>query len=132
MRVSVITPDATFFDGEAAGVTLEASDGSLGILPGHAPLIAALGHGVTEVDDGKDTHRVAVYGGFVKVQDDVVTVLARGAQKGGEDDEAEGARQAAVAADEALRAARESGASPVELRDLEEQAKRARAYLDLF
>lgn len=130
MHVSVVTPDASFYDGEAASVTLQAMDGSFGILPGHAPLIARLGHGVAVVNDGNKQHRVAVYGGFVKVQDDVVSVLAGGAaEKTGDVTLARKAHDEAAAA---VRAAREAGKSPVEIAAAEETRRRARAFLDLF
>ncbi|RMG08310.1 MAG: ATP synthase F1 subunit epsilon [Planctomycetota bacterium] len=129
MRVSLVTPDATYYDGEARSVVLEASDGSMGILPGHAPLIAALGHGVAEVDDGQETHRVAVYGGFVKVQDDVVSVLAGGAAR--REGDADSARAALEEARAALARAREAG-SPTAIAEASERVKRAQAFLALF
>ncbi len=130
MRVSVVTPDASVYDGEAGAVTLQALDGLFGILAGHAPLIARLGHGVATVTDGAKKVRVAVYGGFVKVQDDVVTVLAGGAsEKSGE---VAAARKAHEDASAAVAAAREAKQSPVEIEAAQEKQRRARAFLDLF
>jgi F-type H+-transporting ATPase subunit epsilon len=129
MRVTVVTPDASFYDGHATSVSIHAIDGSMGVLPGHAPMIARLGHGVAEVLDGSETHRLAVYGGFVKVQNDVVTVLAGGV---GTPDQGD-ASSARAAYDEVrgkvekLKAAEEH--VPYET---EEQLRRARAFLDLF
>jgi F-type H+-transporting ATPase subunit epsilon len=129
MHVSVVTPDVSLFDGDADSVNLQAMDGRFGILANHAPLIARLGHGVAEVADGKTVHRFAVYGGFVKVQDNVVSVLAGGA------DEAHGdlsAAQAAVdSAEKALGAAKDGG-DAVDVADAEEQLRRAKAFRDLF
>jgi F-type H+-transporting ATPase subunit epsilon len=83
VRVTVVTPDKSYFDGDARSVTLQAVDGEMGILPRHAPLIARLGHGVARVDAVEGgAKQIAVYGGFVKVQDDVVNVLAGGASTG--------------------------------------------------
>ncbi len=128
MRVSVVTPDTSFYDGEAVSVNLMAIDGRFGILTGHAPLIARLGHGVAEVNDGTTTHRVAVYGGFIKVQDDIVSVLAGGAaKKTGDVQAAREAHEEALAALEKAKAAE----GPVPL-DVEEALRRARAFLDLF
>ena len=51
MRVTVVTPDQSYFDGEARSITLQAVDGEIGILPRHAPLIARLGHGIARILD---------------------------------------------------------------------------------
>ena len=129
MQVSVVTPDSSLFEGEATSVSLQAMDGRFGILRGHAPLIARLGHGVAEVVDGKDTHRIAVYGGFVKVQDDVVSVLAGGAEVShGDQAEAQGKVDAAQKArDEA-----QAGGNAVDIEAADEALRRAKAFRDLF
>ena len=130
MQVSVVTPDSSFFDGEADSVTLQAMDGRFGILRGHAPLIARLGHGVAEVKDTSGTHRIAIYGGFVKVQNDVVSVLAGGAAEsaGGSQADAQAAR---TSAEKALAEAKGAG-NEVDIADAQEKFLRARAFADLF
>jgi F-type H+-transporting ATPase subunit epsilon len=129
VRALVVTPDSTYYEGDAVGVVLQAQDGSMGILPGHAPLIAALGHGLAKVDDGKETHQIAVYGGFVKVQDDVVSVLAGGAAK--KEGTADEARKALDEARAALRKAHEAGDAAA-VPEAEERVRRAQAFLQLF
>ena len=123
MRVSVVTPDQSYFDGEAQGVTLQAIDGEIGILPRHAPLIARLGHGVARIATTGKTERIAVYGGFVKVQDDVVNVLAGGADTG-QDVSAADAQQAIEEATQRLAQVREAG-DKASLPEAEEQVRRA-------
>lgn len=84
LKVQVVTPDRTYFEGDASKLIVPAWDGEMGILPGHAPLIARLGHGglrVTPEPAGKVVS-LAVYGGFLKVQDDDVIVLAAGVGEG--------------------------------------------------
>ncbi len=76
MRVSVISPDAAVFDGEADSVVAPAHDGQLGILPRHAPLMTLLGSGTLQVRQGDVTRRFTVNGGFLQVVDDVVRVVA--------------------------------------------------------
>lgn len=135
MRVQIVTPDNAFFDGEAAAVVVPAWDGEMGILPGHAPLIARLGHGVARVDatgDGGKV-RVAVYGGFLKVQDDLVTVLAGGAAKRPEGAKVEEATKALEKAEARLKDVRAKGkAALAQLPEAEEAVRRARAYVDLL
>src|SRR3954469_15778265 len=79
----VVTPDKTYFEGEAEHVVVPAWDGELAVYPKHAPLIARLGHGVLRVHPaaGGTPVRIALYGGFLKVQDDQVSVLASGADE---------------------------------------------------
>jgi F-type H+-transporting ATPase subunit epsilon len=79
LRVSVITPEATLFEGEADQVVAPAYDGSLGILRGHAPLMALLGTGTLRIDRGGSSQRFTVSGGFLQVVDDTVTVLSESA-----------------------------------------------------
>lgn len=99
LRCRVVTPDKTYFEGEAAHIVVPGWDGELAVYPKHAPLIARLGHGVLRVHPvgGGAPIRIALYGGFLKVQKDDVSVLASGADEN---------PQAAKAQDE-LRAARE-------------------------
>ena len=52
LRVAVITPEATVFEGEADQVVAPAWNGSLGILRGHAPLMALLGTGTLKIKRG--------------------------------------------------------------------------------
>jgi F-type H+-transporting ATPase subunit epsilon len=67
LDVHLVTPEREVWSGEASFVVVRAVDGDLGILPGHAPLLAALAVGrvVLEGDGGRQ--RVAVDGGFVHV-----------------------------------------------------------------
>jgi F-type H+-transporting ATPase subunit epsilon len=80
LRVSVISPAEVIFEGEADSVIAPAYDGELGILRGHAPLMALLGQGEVRVRRGNDTETFQVAGGFLQVVDNTVTVLSEGAQ----------------------------------------------------
>ena len=80
LRVVVISPEATVFEGEADMVVAPAWDGELGILRGHAPLMALLGSGDLRVRRGGATEHFHVQGGFLQVVDDVVTVLSERAE----------------------------------------------------
>ena len=130
MKVTLVTPDNSYFDGPAERATLVAWDGEVGILPGHAPLINRLGHGIARIHDGTKEHRFAVFGGFLKVQDDLVTVLAGGAATA-EGDPAQ-AKQDDDAAQAALGQAIAAGTTGSELADLEEKARRARVLRSLL
>ena len=76
LKVRVVSPERTVFDGEAAAIVAPMWDGQVGILPGHAPLLALIGAGELSIDrpgGGSDTFHVA--GGVLKVERNVVTLL---------------------------------------------------------
>lgn len=76
MRVTVISPEAAIFDGEADSVMAPAYDGQVGILPRHAPFMTLLGHGPLEVKAGAETHRFLVHGGFLQTVNNTVRIVA--------------------------------------------------------
>ena len=80
MHVTVISPEAAIFDGEADSVVAPAFDGEIGILPHHAPLMTLLGTGVLVVRQGGTHQRFRVRGGFLQVVDNRVRVVAENVQ----------------------------------------------------
>ena len=76
LEVHLVTPEREVWAGEADFVTARAVDGELGVLPGHAPLLAALAVGPVFIDAGGSRVAVAVDGGFLHVApgDDVTRV----------------------------------------------------------
>ena len=86
MRVTVISPENSVFDGEATAVVAPAHDGEVGILPRHAPFMTLLGEGkLTVRQEGGADKIFRVRGGILQVMDDVVNVVAEYAE--GEDNE---------------------------------------------
>jgi F-type H+-transporting ATPase subunit epsilon len=67
-------------------VIVPGSEGELGILPHHAPLISLLGQGVLRVKQGGQEQEFAIFGGFLQVRPDRVVVLAETADLGSEID----------------------------------------------
>ena len=78
LRISIISPEATLFEGESASVVAPAFDGEVGILTGHAPMVTVLGTGVLRVGDGPS---FTVAGGFLQVVDNQVRVVTERASK---------------------------------------------------
>jgi len=76
MKVTVISPEAAMFDGEADAVVAPAYDGEVGILPNHAPFMTLVGEGTLVVRRGESTSRFLVRGGFLQVVDNRVRVVA--------------------------------------------------------
>jgi F-type H+-transporting ATPase subunit epsilon len=75
LTVSVISPEATLFEGQAASVVAPAFDGEVGVLTGHAPMMTLLGKGTLRVGEGAGAQRFDVEGGFMQVVDDAVRVV---------------------------------------------------------
>jgi F-type H+-transporting ATPase subunit epsilon len=76
LKVAVISPERTVYEGEADQVVVPAWDGEIGILRGHSPLLILLGKGTLRVTTGGAEQRFDVEGGFMQVAEDVVTVLS--------------------------------------------------------
>jgi F-type H+-transporting ATPase subunit epsilon len=83
LRCTVVTADRPLFDGPANFVVVPGpDDGEVGFMPRHAAYMAILGFGVMRINESPGhVIRFAVYGGFVQVVKDHVTVLANRAQK---------------------------------------------------
>ncbi len=75
LRVSVISPDRTLYEGEATSVVAPAYDGEVGILTSHAPMMTLLGRGTLRLDGTAGTRRFDVEGGFLQVVNDHVRVV---------------------------------------------------------
>jgi F-type H+-transporting ATPase subunit epsilon len=83
LTVRVIAPDKTVWDSSAEEVILPSTTGQLGILSGHAPLLTALETGVMRVRSADKTWvPIALMGGFAEVENNEVTVLVNGAERG--------------------------------------------------
>ncbi|MFN2151146.1 MAG: ATP synthase F1 subunit epsilon [Anaerolineales bacterium] len=76
IRCEIVSQDRLVFEGDADTVILPGSEGEMGILPNHAPLLSTLAFGVIRVRLGNREEAFTVAGGFVEVQPDMITVLA--------------------------------------------------------
>jgi F-type H+-transporting ATPase subunit epsilon len=83
LKVSVISPEAALFEGDATSVVAPAYDGQVGILTGHAPMMTLLGKGELRVDGGTGAGKTfVVEGGFLQVIGNHVRVVTeKGAAK---------------------------------------------------
>ena len=94
IQLTVAVPDRQVLDAEVASVQFPLTTGYIGILPGHAPLLAEIGTGVlTYAEDRGPEHHLAIDGGAVEVLPDRVRILAEHAELAPEIDDAR-ARQA--------------------------------------
>ncbi len=76
LKTRIISQEKILFDAEADSVIAPAASGYLGVLPGHAPLMASMGNGVLKISKGHTASYFAVFGGFLQVKDNRLIVLA--------------------------------------------------------
>lgn len=91
MDVQIVGVEKELWSGQAGFVSARTVEGDIGLLPGHEPVIAQLGEaGVVRIDptDGESFH-AAVFGGFLSVTAESVTILAEQAELASEVDVAE-------------------------------------------
>lgn len=83
MTLSIITPEGTVLQGaETDAVVLPSTEGSMGILFNHAPMVTTLKVGVLRYKQGGTYKRVALTGGFLELSNNRITVLADTAETG--------------------------------------------------
>jgi F-type H+-transporting ATPase subunit epsilon len=76
LHVRVVSPSEVVYEGDASAVVAPAWDGMVGILPGHASMLALLGAGELTVDlPGGGSERFHVAAGVMKVENDQLTAL---------------------------------------------------------
>lgn len=126
LDLEIVTPERLVLQTAVDEAVLPGSEGYFGVLPGHAPLLAALGAGELSYRIGAEWSYLAVTGGFVEVLRQRVSVLAETAERPDEID-AEGARREQAQAEATL--ATETSESG--LQRAQESLARARARLQV-
>jgi len=76
-ELELVSPEKLLLSRPVEMVIIPAAEGDMGVLPGHAPMIVALQGGVISVrENGRETERMFVRGGFAEIGPTRVTVLA--------------------------------------------------------
>ena len=88
LHLEVITPERKVYEDDVDMVIAPGSEGYLGILPHHVPLLTALGPGEFRVKKGGVEEVLAIFGGFMDVRPDRVIVLTDAAEPAEEIDTA--------------------------------------------
>jgi F-type H+-transporting ATPase subunit epsilon len=98
LHLEIVTIEGRVYDDQVNMVVAPGSEGVLGILPRHTPLLTALTFGELQIKkEGEEDQFFAIGGGFMEVQPDHVVVLADSAERAEEIDvaRAEAARRRA-------------------------------------
>lgn len=99
--LEIVTPERLAYSDEVDSVVLPGSEGEMGVLPHHAPLVSTLGVGELRIRKGGVEESFAIVGGFVQVRPDRVVVMAETADMASEID-LEKAQEARREAERAL------------------------------
>jgi F-type H+-transporting ATPase subunit epsilon len=86
IELQIVTPDRLLVREQVDEVQIPGSEGYLGVLPGHTPLLASLAVGEMWYRKGQDRTYLAIAFGFAEVLPDRVTILARLAERAEEID----------------------------------------------
>ncbi|RKX28164.1 MAG: ATP synthase F1 subunit epsilon [Candidatus Zixiibacteriota bacterium] len=85
--LSIVTPEKIFFEAEIKSLVVPGTEGYLGVLSNHAPLITALIPGRIEFRDADNTiNLMAVSGGFLEVSNNKASILAEAVERADEID----------------------------------------------
>lgn len=75
-HLTIVTPDGSFYDGEAEKLCLRSTTGELGILANHIDMVTALGMGEARITLNGETRKAACIGGMLAVTGGEVKVVA--------------------------------------------------------
>lgn len=106
MSVQLVAVERRLWSGRATMVVAQTTEGELGVLPGHEPLLGELVEGgvVRIIKTDGETEVVAVHGGFLSITDEGVSILAEDAEFAHEIDVEQARREFEAEDDEAIKA----------------------------
>jgi F-type H+-transporting ATPase subunit epsilon len=109
IQLEIVTPERLAYSDTVDSVQLPGSEGELGVLPHHAPLVSTLGVGELRIRKGGVEESFAIVGGFLQVRPDRVVVMAETADLASDID-LEKAQEARREAERALETGYQEGA----------------------
>jgi F-type H+-transporting ATPase subunit epsilon len=130
LTVEVITAERSVLTDEADMVVAPTTEGQIGILPRHAPLLTTLAPGVMVLKKGGEEEILSISGGFLEVNRNHILVLADSAEREDEIDE-DRATQARARAEEALRTAARNPDSSLQAEAARTALRRSLARLNV-
>ena len=80
MKLQVVCPDRTFYEGEVTMVELNTTEGEIGVYPRHIPMTSILRPGILTITNEEGIRNAALHEGFVQIMPDKVTILAESAE----------------------------------------------------
>jgi len=86
LQLEIVSADRSLVNEQVDEVQIPGSEGYLGVLPGHTPLLTTLHVGQLWYRQGQEKHYLAIAFGFAEIQPDRVTILAQIAERADEID----------------------------------------------
>jgi len=80
LRLRIVTPERLLLDEEVEEVVAPGAAGEFGVLPDHIAFLTELAPGRLVYRANAQRHVIAIFGGYAEVADNVMTVLADGAE----------------------------------------------------
>ncbi|MBS5794145.1 MAG: ATP synthase F1 subunit epsilon [Clostridiales bacterium] len=80
IRLRIVTPSKELYNDNADMVIMRGTSGDIGVLKGHQPLTTTLGYGLLKIKNGEKELISTLFGGFVDVQPDVITIITDSAE----------------------------------------------------
>ncbi len=65
INLSIVTPEEQIYEGEIDSIVIPAVTGSMGILPGHLPIVTQLGIGIVKIVNEKGSEYIGIEGGYL-------------------------------------------------------------------
>lgn len=110
MSVNVVTPDGLIYDHHAKMVIAKTTNGEIGLMANHAPIIAPLEIDVVRIkrcDSNEHVDWIAVNGGILEMRDNLVSIVADSAERA-RDIDVPRAERAKIRAEQAVAHAKEA------------------------
>nr|YP_010565880.1 ATP synthase CF1 epsilon subunit [Medicago turbinata]UZC30387.1 ATP synthase CF1 epsilon subunit [Medicago turbinata] len=84
LNLCVLTPNRTVWDSEVKEIILSTNSGQIGVLKNHAPIATALDIGILKIrlnNNNRQWVTMALMGGFARIGNNEITILANDAEK---------------------------------------------------
>lgn len=76
LEVQLVSAENDLYAGPAEFVSTQTVEGSIGIMPGHTPILAQLPAGEVKIVSAGTDHKFQIEGGFLTVKENKVIILA--------------------------------------------------------
>lgn len=82
MKLIIVNPKGTYFDGEVEYVIIDGDNGQLGILENHTPIVVGVNEGFIKRVTNEDEYFYMISGGIIEYKENIVNVIAQEVAEG--------------------------------------------------
>lgn len=80
VKLSVVTPYQNFYEGDVSSLIIPTTDGDIGFMAGHTPMVVALKPGIATVRVDEEVKHFTVSEGFAEISSKAITVVCNSAE----------------------------------------------------